>query len=227
MTRTAGFILINKPVGPSSHAIINRLRRLSGQKRIGHAGTLDPLASGLLIVAIGREFTKQLGRYLKADKEYRADIYLGAISHTYDREGPIQETVCLSRPKRSDVKKALLAWQGKIEQTPPLFSAKKIGGQKLYQLARKGLTISIPAQSIEIYRLKLIRYRWPHLVVKISCSSGTYIRSLAHDLGQTLGCGAYLYSLTRTKIGRFSLRSAKKLEKLNADNVFKYLKNSL
>jgi len=222
-----GFILIDKPLGLSSHGVVNYLRRVSGLKRIGHAGTLDPLASGLMILAVGREYTKQLGKLIKLDKEYQADIYLGATSPSYDREQEVIPSYNGQRLKKTQIKQAVLNYSGPIEQRPPIFSAKKIQGQRAYRLARRAEAFTPKTQTINIYEIKITSYRWPHLKIRVKCSSGTYIRSLAHDLGQTLGTGAYLYDLKRTKINGFSLKKAIKLKKIQAKNLNKYLKNSL
>ncbi|MCX6798043.1 MAG: tRNA pseudouridine(55) synthase TruB [Candidatus Falkowbacteria bacterium] len=222
-----GFILIDKPLGPSSHTVVNRLRGISGFKKIGHAGTLDPLASGLLLLAIGREYTKKLGGLIKLDKEYWAEIYLGATSDTYDREGKVSQTYIGKRLSRSLVKKTLKNWEGEVKQKPPIFSAKKINGRKLYQLARQGKKIEIEPRLIKIYKIKILKYRWPILKIRINCASGTYIRSLAHDLGADLGCGAYLYNLRRTKIGQATIKKAIKLDKLTVEKLSKRLKTAL
>lgn len=219
-----GFILINKPSGLSSHSVVNHLRRLSGIKRIGHAGTLDPLASGLMILAIGREYTKQLNSFIKLDKEYRADIFLGGISPSYDGEQKIVSSYSGPKLKKKQIKEAITKYSGTISQRPPIFSAKKIRGQRAYRLARQEKSFETNLQTINISGFKIINYRWPHLKVKISCSSGTYIRSLAHDLGQTLGTGAYLYNLERTAINGFYLKKAVRLKKLNLKNINKHIK---
>lgn len=203
-----GFLLINKPSGPTSHDIIYQLRRLTGIKKIGHAGTLDPFASGLLIVAVEREFTKQIDNFVKMDKTYIADLKLGATSDTLDRTGKIQLITNSEQLTINDIKKILKKFTGKQLQTPPMFSAKKIGGKKLYQLARKGIEIKRESTEIEIFSIKLLEYNWPDLKIETSCSSGTYIRSLAHDIGKILACGAYLEELKRTQIGDYYLKDA-------------------
>lgn len=226
-TIKSGFILINKPLGLSSHAVINCLRRLSGIKKIGHAGTLDPLATGLLIVAVGRDYTKRINDFVKLDKEYMAELYLGATTASYDKEAEIKKNYQGDRLQKKIIKNSLKLWRGRIAQRPPLYSAKKIAGQKLYNLARRGQSVAIKTCPIEIYKLKILKYSWPLLKIKVACSSGTYIRSLAHDLGQTLGCGAYLNNLERVKIGKLSLKKAIKLSKLSNKNLNRYLKKSL
>jgi len=227
----SGFILINKPSGPTSHDIVNQLRKITGIKKIGHAGTLDPFASGVLLCAIGRSATREISRFVKLDKEYVATIKLGTVSDTYDRTGQITRTqeqenkitTAKAGQAREKIKKSIKKFTGEILQIPPMYSAKKIGGQKLYELARQGKEIDRPPSEITIYKLKILKYKYPDLKIRVRCSSGTYIRSLAHDLGQVLGCGAYLEELERTAIGKFRLKRCQKLEKLNKNNWKKFL----
>jgi len=222
--KKSGFIIINKPVDFTSHDVVAILRGITSIKKIGHAGTLDPFATGDLICAIGREATREIDKFVKLDKEYEATLKLGATTDTYDKEGQIinkeQET---RNKKQTDVQKILEKFIGKQEQIPPMFSAKKVGGQKLYKLARAGKVIKRKPCKIEIYDIKLIKYKWPNLGIKVNCSTGTYIRSLGHDIGQALGCGAYLEELKRTAVGEFKLKTAVDLKKLNKDNWQKYL----
>lgn len=224
-TTKTGFILIDKPTKMSSHAVIARLRRLSGIKKIGHAGTLDPLATGLLLVAIGRENTKRLSEFIKLDKEYRAEILLGASTASFDREQALENLYSGPKIKRKKIKEVLAERQKQTQQIPPAFSAKQINGERAYKLALKGKEPKLKEQNIKIYKLKIKRYRWPYLTIQVKCSSGTYIRSLAHDLGQDLGCGACLNKLSRTMIGNFKLKKAVQLNKLNNQNLSKYIKN--
>ncbi|HTW96680.1 MAG TPA: tRNA pseudouridine(55) synthase TruB [Candidatus Methylomirabilis sp.] len=214
----SGFILVDKPEGITSHDVIARLRRITGIKKIGHAGTLDPAAAGLLLCAIGRPATRCLNEFVKLDKEYEAKIILGKVSATYDREGKISQAYAGKPLSRREVAAALISFLGKQDQVPPMFSAKKINGKKLYQLARSGVEIERRPATIEIYELKILKYRWPELSARVKCSSGTYIRTLADDLGKKLGCGAYLAGLTRTAIGKFNLKKARKLAKINQAN---------
>ncbi|HRY63573.1 MAG TPA: tRNA pseudouridine(55) synthase TruB [Patescibacteria group bacterium] len=236
------FLLINKPSGPTSHDIVNQLRRLTGLKRIGHAGTLDPFAEGLLICALGRESTRLLSNFLKLDKTYLATIELGATSDTYDRTGhivqspPYQGGVAspagylrdeprgYHRFTKKLISSTIKKFIGEQLQTPPIFSAKKIHGQKAYQLARQGQPINLQPSQITIYDIKIKELEIQNLKFKIEihCSSGTYIRSLAHDLGQILGCGAYLAELLRTKIGTYDLKNAVSPSQLTPDNWRKY-----
>jgi tRNA pseudouridine55 synthase len=218
-----GFILINKPVGPTSFGVIARLRKITGIKKIGHAGTLDPAASGVLLCAIGREATRQIDKFVKKDKEYEALIILGSVSETLDREGEIIKKYFGQPIKIKEIKKVVNSFLGKQEQIPPMFSAKKIGGKKLCDLARKGIEIVRAPVQIEIYKLKILKYKWPELRLRIKCSSGTYIRSLAADIGQKIGCGAYLGALVRTELREYKLKKAVDLDKIDKDNWQKLL----
>jgi tRNA pseudouridine55 synthase len=216
------FLLVNKPIGLTSHAVINYLRRLTGIKRIGHAGTLDPFADGLLIVAVSRESTKKLNQFLKMDKSYEATLQLGAVSNTYDSTGEITKTVFDKKilPNKKQLSQIIAKFIGEQWQTPPIFSAKKIHGRKAYELARKGQTPILKPCQITIYDLKIKKYAPKKLELKIvvHCSSGTYIRSLGHDLGLALSCGAYLSSLRRTSIGPYSLKNSVPLDSLTPAN---------
>ena len=217
-----GFILIDKPLKMTSHNVVNQLRKITKIRKIGHAGTLDPLASGLLILAIGRSATKNIQQYIKLDKTYIADIKLGAISTTYDQEGEIKK-IKSDKIGLQQIKTIIKNFTGQIKQVPPMFSAKKIKGQKLYHLARQGKEIKRPAQKIEIFYINILKYNWPDLKIKVKCSSGTYIRSLAYDIGQQLGCGAYLAGLKRIKIGQYKLDNAIKISKINKKNWHKHI----
>jgi len=220
-----GFILINKPAGITSHDVVDKLREITKIKRIGHAGTLDPFATGLLILGIGRGFTKKLSAFQKKDKEYIATLRLGAESDTFDREGKIVEKKIEKIPERKEIEEVLKNFLGEIEQIPPAFSAKKIKGKKLYELARKGIKVEPKPQKVKIYEISILEYKFPYLKIKVKCSSGTYIRSLANDIGKKLGCGAYVEELKRTKIGEFSLKSAVEFSKLTPQNWKSFLIN--
>ncbi len=185
--------------------------------RVGHAGTLDPFATGLLIIGVGRDTTKRLDEFKKLPKTYVATIHLGAVSDTYDKTGTIHDIYTLYRdkpPSEQLVLEILQTFKGKQRQIPPMYSAKKINGQRLYTLARQGIEIERNPVAIEIYTIKLVEYTWPFLKIEVQCSTGTYIRSLAHDIGQKLGVGAYCEELTRTKIGEYVLKDAAILKKL-------------
>ncbi len=219
MITTAGFLLINKPIGITSHDVIDILRHVTHVQKIGHAGTLDPFASGLLLVAIGKSATKQISRFVKLDKKYVALLRLGATSDTYDRTGVITSTIGHQDSKVSQerIQENLRPFIGNIQQTPPMYSAKKIHGKKLYEWARQGIEIERQPTTITIHSIELLRYEFPILELNIHCSSGTYIRSLAHDVGQNLGVGAYLESLTRTHIGSFQLQYATEIQSLQEE----------
>lgn len=217
----AGFILINKEVGPSSFNVVTNLRKITGIKKIGHAGTLDPFASGLMIVAIGRKATRAISKYVKLNKEYVATLHLGAETDTFDREGLIfnnKEDLLDKDIDLKIIKDKLKDFVGKQLQTPPMFSAKKVNGKKLYELARKGIEIERKPVPITIHKIKFISYDKPIIKIKIKCSSGTYIRSIAYDFGRALGCGAYLENLERTKIGKFKIEDSSKIKDLDLEN---------
>ncbi|OQX53762.1 MAG: tRNA pseudouridine(55) synthase TruB [Candidatus Aminicenantes bacterium 4484_214] len=213
----AGLILIDKPQGLTSHDVVRQIRKILNQKQVGHFGTLDPLATGLLLIAVGKA-TRFFPYYGKMDKSYFGTIRLGWATSTYDREGQPLTKKVESFPSLQEVTLALQNFRGKIKQVPPLFSAKKLRGQPLYKLAREKKEspekIRPQPAEIKIYRLQLIDYQPPWLKVEIDCSSGTYIRSLAHDLGQKLGCGAHLENLSRTKIGHLKLSQSFSLDEV-------------
>lgn len=263
-----GIFLINKPVGITSHDVVDYLRKVANEKTIGHAGTLDPLASGLMIVAIGREFTKRISEFSKLDKEYNATATLGATSTTYDAEGKITSLSChpklslrhpelttnslcrhpglrqpsearrakdgsrivydsgvaseapqndeIVEPQREEIEKILKNFIGEQEQMPPIFSAKKISGQKAYDLARQGKEVVLKPVKINIYKIELLNYQYPILKFSVKVSSGTYIRSLVNDLGQKLDVGAYMSGLVRTAIGKYNLLQAQDLHQIKS-----------
>ena len=202
-----GFYLINKPTGITSHDVIDRLRKVTGERTIGHTGTLDPAASGLLIVAIGREYTKRISEFSGLNKEYLAEIELGKTSTTYDSEGDMADYTDYT-PTDKEVKNVLENFEDEYMQTPPAYSAKKIKGRKAYELARRGKEVELKPVKVKIIDLEGQYFEYPILKIRTTVSAGTYIRSLAHDIGQKLGTGAYLKSLIRTKIGDFPLDKA-------------------
>jgi tRNA pseudouridine55 synthase len=198
-----GILLVNKPKGQTSFSLVAILRRCLGVKKIGHAGTLDPFATGVMVMLIGRNYTRLSDQFLFKDKEYIAEAYLGATTDTYDCEGQILTRSDII-PTKEAIEQALLQFQGEVDQIPPMYSAKKIQGKKLYELARKGVEIERKPSRVRL-ATQLIDYEYPRLTLKVQCSRGTYIRSLAYDLGQLLGCGAHLTNLQRTKSGSFSI----------------------
>ena len=201
-----GILLVDKAREKTAFYLVKLLRRLTNIKKIGHAGTLDPFATGLMVMLIGKPYTKQSDRLLTCDKEYTATVHLGKTTDTYDCDGTVTATSDLI-PTLDQVEKALAQFSGTILQTPPMYSAKKVDGKKLYDLARQGITIERKAVPVTI-ETRLIAYTYPTIQLAITCSKGTYIRSLAHDLGEELGCGAHLSALIRTRSGPFSLEQA-------------------
>lgn len=214
------FMLLNlyKPAGITSHDAVNFIRRLTGEKRVGHGGTLDPFAEGVLVIGVGREYTKKLHQILKeADKEYIAMLELGRTSTTGDPEGEIKITA--SSEEIAAITKERLAmtfrrFVGQIKQTPPAYSALKIQGTPAYKLARRGEAVSLPRRKVIIKELELLEWDPPLAKMRTVVSSGTYIRALAEDIGKALGVGAYLQALVRTRVGEFKIEEAKNLEEL-------------
>lgn len=201
-----GILLVNKPRGCTSFSLVGAVRKRLGVKKVGHAGTLDPFATGLVILLVGREYTRLSDQFLLSDKEYIARLKLGISTDSYDCDGKVIGESPL-QPTEEELKAALNQFQGEVEQVPPMFSAKKINGQKLYTLARQGKEIERPPVKIRM-ETTLLHYAYPYADIKVSCSKGTYIRSIAHDLGQLLGCGAHLTELQRTRSGDFLLEES-------------------
>ncbi len=220
-----GFLLVNKPEGWTSHDVVGYLRRVTRIKRIGHAGTLDPFATGLLIVAIGRENTKRLDELFKGlDKTYIATLHLGAVSDTFDKTGVITDirkqitnTNLTYEPSKKQIQNILASFIGEQDQLPPMHSAKKVGGKRLYKLARKGIEVERKPHHITLYTVELIEYAFPLVKIQVRCSTGTYIRTLAHDIGQKLGVGAYCEALERTHIGEYSVDKATPIKNFSRD----------
>jgi len=210
-----GIFNVAKPAGITSFGVVARLRRLSGERHVGHAGTLDPDATGVLPVCLGRA-TRLVEFLVNTTKTYRAVIALGAATDTYDASGRVTQRGDPSAVTRKQVEAALGAFRGAIHQTPPMYSALKHQGRPLYKLARAGLAVARPSRPVKIHRLELTNWKPPLATLEIECGKGTYIRSLAHDLGQALGCGAHLKTLTRTRCGSFGIEEAVSLEQLEA-----------
>lgn len=208
-------ILIDKPAGMTSFGVVARVRRILSQQfghkvKVGHTGTLDPFATGLMIIVSGKE-TRNAMTYTKLDKTYEATIRLGQTSTTGDPEGEITD-VSSRQPSTDEITAVLKQFTGEITQTPPQFSAIKINGQRAYNLVRKGQTVEIPTRQVNIYTLELISYDYPLLKIRTHVSSGTYIRSLAEDIGRELGTGAYCQQLRRTVIDKWKVEDAKTLD---------------
>lgn len=208
-----GILNIDKPAGRTSYGVVAAVKRLSGEKRVGHAGTLDPDATGVLPVCLGQG-TRIIEFFTDTAKTYRAVIGLGIATDTYDSSGRVTQRGDPSRVDRSGLESALASFRGAIRQTPPMYSAVKHGGQPLYKLARAGITIERKSRPVTVHRLELVAWQPPSVTLEIECSKGTYIRSLAHDLGQALGCGAHLRSLVRTRCGIFDIGDAVSLPRL-------------
>jgi tRNA pseudouridine55 synthase len=223
-----GILNIDKPPGRTSHDVVTRVRRLVGIRRVGHAGTLDPLATGVLLVCLGK--TTRLVEYLVGrPKTYETAIRLGQSTDTYDAEGVVVE----ERPVAitvSDLEATLAQFRGTIQQRPPLYSAVKQGGRPLYKLARRNAVqaaqVERPLRDVIIYELDLLEFTLLSIRLRVVCSSGTYIRSLAHDLGQTLGCGGHVVELRRLAVGEFGAETTVPLDQLTADNWQDHLLSS-
>jgi tRNA pseudouridine55 synthase len=208
-----GILNIDKPAGKTSYGIVAVVKRLSGEPRVGHAGTLDPAATGVLPVCLGQA-TRIVEFLVNTTKAYYAVIELGIATDTFDSSGKITCRGDWSVVDLEKLKSALALFQGVIQQTPPMFSALKHHGQPLYKLAREGLSIERKSRMVKIHRLELVSWQPPDVTLEIECGKGVYIRSLAHDLGQALGCGAYLKGLVRTRCGIFGIEDAVSLSRL-------------
>lgn len=218
------FLLIDKPKGITSHDVIDEVRKITGERKVGHAGTLDPNATGLLIVGVGRESTKKLGDITtNTDKVYEAEVFLGEGRDTDDPEGRKISISNFQFPNnyklpKSQIIKVLKTFVGKQKQIPPAYSAIRVKGKKAYEEARKGNSLSLSPRKIEIHSIKLNNYKYPILRITVKVSSGTYIRAIARDIGRKLGCGAYLRNLNRTEIGDYKLINAVRLGYLTKKN---------
>ena len=209
----SGVLVIDKPINMTSHDVVQIIRKGTGIRRAGHTGTLDPRASGVLVVLIGPAV--RLSEYVSAsDKRYQATIRLGSSTDTYDSEGSITNSADWETITEEQFNEVLQKFVGEIEQVPPPYSAVKVKGRKAYDLAREGEEVDLAPRLIQVYSLEVIEWAPPEVVIDVYCSSGTYVRSLANDLGKELGCGAHLIGLRRTKSGRFTLRDAIPLRRL-------------
>jgi tRNA pseudouridine55 synthase len=217
-----GILNINKPAGITSYGVVAAVKRCTGERHVGHAGTLDPDATGVLPVCLGKG-TRVIEFLMDTTKVYRAVIELGKATDTYDAAGQTTFTGDASNVTRAQLDKALESFRGAVTQTPPMYSAARHQGQKLYELAREGVTVERKSRTINISRLDLLDWQPPLLTLEIECSKGTYIRSIANDLGAALGCGAHLKELIRARVGVFKLEDALTLEQLNAGDWQKYL----
>lgn len=204
-------LIIDKPSGMTSHDVVDRVRRISGIRRVGHAGTLDPSATGVLVVLVGRA-TRLAQFFIEDEKDYRGEMILGTATDSHDAEGKVVSTATVAGITAADVEGALAGFVGAIEQVPPMVSAIKRNGTPLYVLARRGITVPREPRRILVRRLELLEYRQPVAEFEVTCSKGTYVRTLAHDVGGVLGCGAHLGRLSRERAGRFRLGDAVSLD---------------
>lgn len=208
-----GIVLIDKPAGCTSHDVVNRWRKLANMKRTGHLGTLDPMATGLLVLVSGTA-TRLAQFFGKEHKTYIAEITFGLVSNTYDSEGRVKETGAVL-PSAELIQHGVANFRGSFLQTPPPVSAKKVSGVPAYKLARQEVAIDLKPVEVEVSRLDVQAILGNKMVLLVTCSAGTYVRSIAHDLGQQLGCGAVLSRLRRTQVGEFTIERAKTVEELN------------
>jgi tRNA pseudouridine55 synthase len=209
---------VYKPIGITSHDVVDLLRKKFREQKIGHAGTLDPLACGVLVIGIGKSSTKKLASVVAKEKEYIATVRLGVTSTTDDEEG--EKTINLNPPAGGQIpnperiQDALREFIGEIMQVPPVYSAVKVKGKEAYKRARKGESVQLAPRRVLVKDIEILKYRWPLLTLRIVTGPGVYIRALARDLGATLGCGAYLSALERTRVGEFTKEHAKNLDSL-------------
>jgi tRNA pseudouridine55 synthase len=211
-----GFLNIDKPAGLTSHDVVAKIRRAAGQRRVGHGGTLDPAATGVLPIALGAA-TRLLEYLVEGRKSYRATIRFGITTTTDDAEGAVVAEQPVPELSQKELHEVAQSFVGTIQQAPPMYSAIQIGGQRMYDLARRGDQVDLPPRTVEIDRIDLVDWQLPLAVVDVVCGKGTYIRSLARDLGMALGCGAHLQALRRTAVGPLVISDAIPLEQLLVD----------
>ena len=223
----SGIINIDKPPGLSSARVVAQVKRLLPRgTKIGHAGTLDPFATGVLLLLVGKA-TKQCERLMSEPKQYVATVKLGATTETLDPDSPEVVTPDVSPVSRETIERLLPQLVGDIEQMPPVYSALKIGGRPAYEIARSGEAVELKARTVKVYGIELLRYEWPLLELKIDCGRGTYIRSIARDLGDALNVGGYLTVLRRTKVGPFAADEAASVETLTREGVERHLRAAI
>lgn len=221
-----GIFSFNKPKGITSYKFIEQIKKATNEKKVGHAGTLDPMASGVLIVAIGKQYTKKISKYVEKEKEYEAVVKLGDESSTDDAEGEIKK-VSDKEPTIENIEKVVKDFLGEIMQSPPSYSAIKIKGKRAYAYAREGVMISIPPRKVEIKNIEILEYQYPLLKIKVITGPGVYIRSLARDIGSALKTGGYLKELKRTRIGSSTIQDSIEYKDFNLDLSLKNAKQLL
>lgn len=210
-----GLLVVDKPAGMTSHDVVDRMRRIFPKEKIGHGGTLDPMATGVLLILIGQA-TKSADQLLSLDKEYAAQIKLGVTTDTHDIEGKVVRQQVVPVLTLSKVHEACAAFSGEIEQVVPAFSAVRFGGKRGYELARAGLEVPEKRRRVQISAMEVLDFSGDQIAIRVACSKGTYIRTLAHDIGEALGCGGTLGGLRRTRIGSWTLTDAKTLSELES-----------
>lgn len=206
-----GIFAINKPEGMTSHDVVAIVRKKTGVKRVGHGGTLDPFATGVLVIAVGREHTKQLAQFVKGEKEYETEITLGSTSTTDDKDGEITPYTISQIPQLQTIQDLLKDFLGTIQQTPPIYSSLKINGKPAHRRVRKGEEVKLEPREVIIHSIEILSYEYPILRLKIATGPGVYIRAIARDLGQKLGTGGYVTALKRTRVNSFALQDAKEI----------------
>lgn len=216
-----GIILVNKPKGITSHDVVDVVRRKLKIKRVGHAGTLDPLAEGLLVILVGRA-TKLFSKFVNFDKEYLGVLKLGEVTRTGDSQGAVIEKKDYTGISKEQLEETFSLFTGEIEQVPPMVSALRVGGRRLYQLARRGITVARNPRRIKIYSLQIRKIDLPFVEFYVRCSKGTYVRKLAEDIGQRLGCGSHMTEIKRLSIGDFKLGDALDLEDIDESHLQKF-----
>ena len=214
VTDLHGLLVVDKPLGLSSMDVVRRVRRAAGHCKTGHAGTLDPLATGVVICCLGKA-TKLIDRLMGLTKVYESEVDLSAFTTTDDREGEREELTVACPPSEAKLREVLATFVGEIEQRPPMFSAIHVEGQRAYKLARRGEEVELPSRPVRIDAIELLRYDWPIAAIRVICGKGTYIRSLARDIGKALGSGGHLASLRRTAVGDYTLATAVDDARLN------------
>ena len=224
MATLEGVLVVDKPGGMTSHDVVNRIRRVAGTRRVGHAGTLDPLATGVLLVCVGRA-TRLVEYLVGQSKTYVTTVRLGQVTNTYDAGGEVVQERPVSHITSTQIIQALAQFRGTIQQKPPIYSAIKKDGQPLYKLARQGKDVVVPLREVMIYDLSLLAVDLPEIELEMTVSSGMYVRSLAHDLGEVLGCGGHVATLRRTAVGDFLVKNAVALDTLTVDNVGDFLQS--
>jgi tRNA pseudouridine55 synthase len=217
-----GILNINKPTGITSFDVVRRVKSISKTKKVGHTGTLDPEASGVLPICLGRA-TKLVDYIMNDYKIYKVELKLGITTDTYDREGKVLSTAVVDDLDNKEVENIIKSFVGESEQVPPMYSALKVNGQRLYSLARKGIEVEREARKITIYNIEILSIQIPNIVFTVNCSKGTYIRSLCYDIGNKLKCGGTMWNLQRTETGRFNIVNSVELDKLDNCNISDYL----